>query len=68
MELKEYKKALFYKQHVIHRGIEYIPGPWTTDISPDMTHWVYTVRLYDISAKSSYNKARLQDVSLKEEI
>ena len=66
MELKDYKKALVYEQHVIHRDIEYIPGPWTTDISPDKAHWVYTVRLRDIGAKSSYTEARLQDISLKE--
>lgn len=64
MELKEYKKALVYEKHVIHNGIEYIPGPWITDISPDKTHWVHSAQLKDLRA-NSVTIARLEDVSIK---
>ena len=64
MELKEYKKALVYEKYVTYNGIEYIPGPWITDISPDKTHWVYSVRLHDLRANSVII-ARLEDVSIK---
>ena len=64
MELKEYKKALVYQKHVTYNGIEYIPGPWITDISPDKTHWVHSVQLKDLRANSVII-ARLEDVSIK---